>query len=87
MGGLALGNALVGVFGPRLRPFRTYALLELIVALTGVALTLLLPRMSGIAALLIPSPEVHPWLGNIVRFVTAFSALVVPATARATLFR
>ena len=29
MGGLALGNALVGVFGSRLRPFHTYASLEL----------------------------------------------------------
>jgi spermidine synthase len=81
MGGLALGNALVGVFGSRLRPFRTYASLELVVALTGVALTVLLPRLSGIAVLLIPSSEVHPWLGNAARFVTAFAALVVPATA------
>ncbi len=88
MGGLAVGNGLVAWFGTRLRrPLRAYAALEAIVAVTGIAIAALLPALS---TLLVPlsrlagdpgSPGDYVWQVNIIRFVTAFAVLVVPASA------
>src|SRR5712691_8028179 len=51
MGGLALGNALMGWYGPRLRRLLgVYAALEFTVALTGVGLTYLLGALPGLLA-------------------------------------
>ena len=49
MGGLALGNGLVAAFGHRLRRLlRTYALIEVTVAVTAVAATHLLPELTRV---------------------------------------
>src|SRR5438105_1910286 len=51
MGGLALGNLAAGRIGRRVvRPIRVYALLELIIGVTGVALVLLLPSLTALFA-------------------------------------
>ena len=82
MAGLALGNALVAWFGTRTRrPLWAYAGLEAIVAATGVALTVLLPVLPTVLVPLMRIAGDAPWLVNLVRFVTAFSALLVPAAA------
>ena len=82
MAGLALGNALVASFGTRMRrPLWAYAGLEAIVAATGVALTMLLPVLPTLLVPLLRIAGDAPWLVNLLRFVTAFSALVVPAAA------
>ena len=48
MGGLALGNALAARYGGRVaRPLVLYARLEILIALTGAALVLILPFLSG----------------------------------------
>lgn len=78
MAGLALGNAAVAARGRRLtRPLRAYAALELLVALSGVAVTYLLPH-AGV--LLTPAAGSATAL-NALRFLVAFIFLLVPATA------
>jgi predicted membrane-bound spermidine synthase len=82
MAGLALGNLVAARWRPLgARPIAAYALLEVTIAVTGVALVLLLPRMG---------PLLAPWLGpllerpallNALRLALAFALLVVPATA------
>ena len=48
MTGLALGNGLMARYGARVRrPVRFYALLEAVIAVTGVVLVLVLPLLSG----------------------------------------
>ena len=82
MGGLALGNALVGWYGAGARrPLRTYAVLEIIVAVSGIALTYALPS-AGL--LVLPISRLHStqlWFVNGVRLIASFAALLVPATA------
>jgi spermidine synthase len=81
MGGLALGNALIARYGPRIRRFLlTYAALECLVAVTGLALTYTLPELTRV---LVPVARLSEssCLLNAVRLVTAFVALTVPAAA------
>ncbi|MBI3401854.1 MAG: spermidine synthase [Acidobacteria bacterium] len=82
MAGLALGNGSLAWLGARLRrPLRTYATLEVVVAVTGLAVSTLLPSET---VLLVPLTRLAgdaPWLLNLIRFVAAFAVLVVPAAA------
>jgi spermidine synthase len=65
--GSPLGNALIGVYGDRVSRFlRTYAALEAMVAVTGVALTYGLPQLTW---LLVPAARRLAgtwWLVNVV---------------------
>jgi predicted membrane-bound spermidine synthase len=82
MGGLALGNTLAARYGPRLtRPLRFYALLELLIAGTGLGLVLLLPSLTAVIL-----PVLRPFLGqplvlNVVRLCLSFALLMIPSTA------
>lgn len=78
MAGLALGNAAVASRGGRLaHPLRVYAVLELLVALSGVAVTWLLPHAGALL-----TPAVHSGVTlQALRFLLAFAILLVPATA------
>jgi predicted membrane-bound spermidine synthase len=68
MAGLALGNLLAGRFSPRVRRLLAgYAFLELVVAVTGVGATAILPRLIS--------------LGSPGAAIAALLALLVPATA------
>jgi predicted membrane-bound spermidine synthase len=82
MGGLAIGNALAGAQGRRLRrPIVTYALLEGAIAVAGLGLIMLLPGLTGsLAPLLTPLLDA-PVALNAVRFLVAFALLLIPATA------
>ena len=82
MGGLAVGSAIVGRNGHRIRRFlRAYAAVEIVVGLSGVALTHALPGLTqSVVALTSPDREAV-WVTNIVRFLTAFAILLVPSTA------
>lgn len=82
MAGLALGNALAARLGDAVRrPILVYAGLELTIALTGVAITLLLPDLgSWLRPLLEPVLD-WPELLNSLRLGAAFGALLLPATA------
>jgi predicted membrane-bound spermidine synthase len=82
MGGLAIGNGLVVAYGHRLRKLlSTYALIEVTVAVTGVAATLVLPHLTGVLVPLLREPTFHPQLANGVRGVVAFAVLMFPTTA------
>jgi len=82
MFGLAAGNAATARFGHRIRrPVRFYALLEIAVGASGLALVHLLPELT---------PRLAPWLRteldaplvlNGLRLGVAFSLLLVPSVA------
>ncbi len=82
MAGLALGNLLVGRYGDRLtHPLRAYALLEIVIAVTGTALVFGLPHAGTmLAAWMRPLVEA-PVLLNLLRLLVAFALLLVPSTA------
>ncbi len=82
MAGLALGNALAGTYGPRLRsPILTYAALELLIGLTGLALVLGLPALAPALLPLLHGALDSPALLNGVRLGLAFLLMLAPATA------
>ncbi len=88
MSGLGLGGALGGRIAPRLNPrqaLRTYALLELLVALSALSI-------SGILALLVPmlawayGEQAGDSVFSIVRIASAFAVLLVPSVALGATF-
>jgi spermidine synthase len=82
MAGLALGNALAGQLGPRVRsPVLVYQVLELVVGSAGLGLVLLLPRLTPALVPLLHATLEWPALLNGVRLAAAFLLMVVPATA------
>jgi spermidine synthase len=82
MGGLAIGNGLVVAFGRRLRRLlTTYALIEITVAVTGVAATHVLPRLTDLLVPLLRGLTLHPQLANGIRGIAAFAVLMLPTTA------
>jgi len=87
MGGLALGNALAGRYAPKIeRPFVTYARLEVLVALGGLAVTFLLPQLAFVLRPLTRVAADSVWVANLIRLLAAFCVLVVPATAMGATF-
>ncbi len=82
MGGLALGSGVAVRRGDRLGPpIRTYAVLEVVVAVSGISLVYMLPSLGTVAIpLLRPFFEV-PWILNPLRLLFAFSLLLIPSTA------
>lgn len=82
MGGLALGSATAAWKGDRLgSPVRTYAKLEAIIAVTGVALVYLLPALGSLTTPLLRPVMDTPWILNPARLLIAFLVLLVPSTA------
>jgi len=82
MGGLALGNALAARRAWRLRrPIATYAVLEVVIAVTGVALVYALPKLAPILAPVFARLVAHPASLNALRLALAFALLLIPATA------
>ncbi len=87
MGGLALGNFFAGRFASRVvSPFRVYAGLEIIVGVTGVMTTLLLPALTRLLMPLVAFAPEASWQLNVIRLAAAFVVLVVPATAMGATF-
>ncbi len=82
MAGLGLGNGLAARFGDRLRsPLRSFALLEVLIAVSGVALVEGLPRLAPGLASGLRAVSDQPALGNALRLGVAFALLVLPSTA------
>jgi predicted membrane-bound spermidine synthase len=82
MAGLAIGNGIAARARRRfLRPVTAYAVLELVIAATGVALVLGLPELGRLLAPLARPLVDAPLLHNLLRLVLAFALLLVPATA------
>ena len=82
MAGLAAGNAWVSLRGEAIkRPVRVYAVLELVIALTGTAIVFALPRLTAWLA-----PWLSPLLGepvllNSLRATVGFALMLIPAVA------
>lgn len=82
MAGLGAGNGLAVTIGRRTtRPLRVYALLELVVAATGLAVTFLLPHLASVLMPVVRVAGESPLVLNATRFALAFVLLAVPATA------
>ncbi len=82
MAGLATGNFAAARFADRLaRPLRAYAGLEVAIGVSGLALVLALPALTGVLAPLFQPLRDAPWLLNAVRLALAFGLLMIPATA------
>jgi predicted membrane-bound spermidine synthase len=82
MGGLAIGNGLVVAYGRHFRKLLTaYALIEVTVAVTGVAATHVLPQLTGLLVPLLRGLPLHPQLASGVRGLAAFAVLLLPTTA------
>ena len=82
MGGLALGSATAVWRGDRLGPpVRTYAVLEVVIAISGVSLVFLLPSLGALTNPLLEPFTSQPWVLNPLRLVFAFAFLLIPSTA------
>ncbi|MFN2425639.1 MAG: spermidine synthase, partial [Candidatus Binatia bacterium] len=77
MAGLGLGNALAARVADRwANPIRAYALVEVTIAVTGVALVLVLPSFGLMLAPLLRTLESSPLVLNALRFTLAFAMLL-----------
>jgi spermidine synthase len=82
MAGLALGSWAAARLGARMvRPLRIYAALELAIGLSGAALAVGFPSLSGALAPLLAALRDAPLLANGVRFALGFALMMIPATA------
>jgi spermidine synthase len=82
MGGLALGSGIAVRKGHRLGPpLRAYAMLETVIAVSGVALVYFLPNLGTLTAPLLRPVLEHPWVLNPTRLLLAFGFLLIPSTA------
>ncbi len=82
MGGLALGNGLAARFGRHIgNPIRLYAILECVIAVTGVALVYGLPASSAVVSMILQPVLEYPWIQHGVRLGIGFMLLLIPSTA------
>jgi predicted membrane-bound spermidine synthase len=82
MAGIAAGNALIGWRrGIVRRSLRSYAVLEIAVAISGISLTYLLPAAAPLVIAVVRRVGGSPGIASVVRALTALLVLAVPATA------
>jgi len=82
MAGIALGNGIAARYAARFaRPIVAYALLEAVIAISGVGLVWALPSMSGAITVMLAPFVDQQWIFNLVRLGLGFAVLVLPATA------
>ncbi len=82
MAGLALGNALAGRFGPGFAaPLRVYAMLEIGIGFSGLALVVVLPSLTRVFAPVFGPFLDRPWILNPLRLGIAGALMVIPTTA------
>ena len=82
MAGLGAGNGIAARFGHRIRrPFRTFALVEIAIGVTGTLIVLLFPKTAALVAPTIRSLFQDSFLLHPVRMLLGFLVLALPATA------
>lgn len=82
MTGMAVGSALAGRFGDRVRnSLVLYAAAEAVVAFAGVALVYAMPHIGASFAKAIQPLSAQPALVSLLRFSSAFGLLLLPALA------
>ena len=81
MCGLGLGNALATFHGHRIRsPLLFYGIMELVIAVTGIALVIALPLLSERLSPLFSPFLAYPLILNVLRLSISFLLLVIPTT-------
>lgn len=82
MGGLAMGSALVAFKGHKIKsPIRFYALLEIIIGVSGFLLVLILPNLTKILVPVYRSMLDQPVILNLFKAGVAFCLMFLPACA------
>ncbi len=82
MGGLAVGNALAARYGDRLkRLLHSYAILEFIIAASGLGLVLFFPILTPLMAAALRPIAANAAALNLGRLVVSFILLLIPSTA------
>jgi predicted membrane-bound spermidine synthase len=82
MCGMAAGNGLAARFGGLIsRPPRTYALLEIIVAVSGAGLIMVFFRWGGLLAPVFSLTAGHPNFLHLSRVLASFAMMIVPSIA------
>jgi len=82
MAGLAAGNGLAIRRGQRARsPLAAYAVIELVVGLTGAGVVVLLPPLTPLLSRLLAHVATQGWLVNVLRLTVSCAVLAVPAAA------
>ncbi len=82
MAGMALGNGLAAWKGRRIvQPVRVYAMLEMVIAVTGIGLVLVFPFLTEWLAPLFRTFLDVPVILNPLRLLISFGLLLIPATA------
>ena len=81
MAGLSLGGLLAQRIGRPASPMRLYAVLEGIVALTGLALVHVLPALGSVLAPRLVALAAHPLLAGALRLGLSLLLLLLPSTA------
>lgn len=82
MGGLALGNTLSAFWGYKIRfPVKFYAILEILIAISGFSLILLFPRLTALFAPFFRLLTEAPVILNLIRSLIALLLMLIPATA------
>jgi len=81
MAGLALGTALAATLKLRRRPLHVYAVLEMLVAVFGCAIVLVMPSLGEWLRPTFQALWNHQALLNALRFALSFLILLVPTTA------
>jgi spermidine synthase len=85
MGGLALGGGIIALKGYKVRnPIRLYAVVEIIIGVTGLLLVFFLPELTTLLAPLFKSTGQNPFLINFYRGIFSFLILIIPTTAMGT---
>jgi spermidine synthase len=82
MGGLAMGSALVAFKGHKIKsPIRFYALIEIIIGVSGFLLVIILPNLTKILVPVYRSMLAQPVILNLFKAAAAFGLMFLPACA------
>jgi len=82
MAGLACGNWFAGRIGHRVhRPIRAYGLLEVLIAISGLAIVLLSPHFNTLLLPVLKASSSEAWLLNLVRLTVGFTVMLLPTAA------
>ena len=82
MGGLALGSALIAFWGHKIKfPIRTYAFIEIIIAISGFSLVLIFSKLTPFLVPIYRPFLDHSFILDALKAVIAFSLMAAPAAA------
>jgi spermidine synthase len=82
MGGLALGSGLAAFWGHKIKfPIRTYAFIEILIAISGFSLVLIFPKLTPFLVPIYRPLLDHSFILNSLKAMIAFCLMVAPSAA------